>query len=101
MYCTYSKLGVLNLIFLHTISGAFCILAVDHLDESMALVDVDNTGLNGTKLAEERSQGSVSKGDTSDEEGTTVDLDVTLGQASIEGDALGSWWRKVGVTGLR
>lgn len=53
---TYPELHVAGLVLLHTLAGIHSILTVDHLDEGMALVDVDNASLDNTKLVEKRAQ---------------------------------------------
>jgi hypothetical protein len=51
-------------------------LAANHLNESVALVDVDNTGLNDAELVKERTEVSLG-GDAGDKEGAATNLDVT------------------------
>jgi hypothetical protein len=50
---TYSKLAVSNFVIFHRIAGLLGISTVDHLDESMAFVDVDNACLHNTESIEE------------------------------------------------
>lgn len=51
---TYSKLHVSGFVLLHSFAGIHGIAPVDHLDERMSFVIVDNACLNCAVAGEER-----------------------------------------------
>lgn len=53
---TYSKLHVSRFVRFHSFTSIDSVVAADHLDKSVALVNVNNAGLNDTKLAEQRTE---------------------------------------------
>lgn len=53
---TYSKLHVSRFVRLHSFTSVDSVIAGNHFDESMALVNVDNTSLNNTKLVKQRTE---------------------------------------------
>jgi len=53
---TYSKLHVSRFVRFHSFTSIDSVIAADHFDKSVALVDIDNASLNDTKLAEQRTE---------------------------------------------
>lgn len=53
---TYSKLHVSRFVRFHSFTSIDSVIAADHFDKSVALVDIDNASLNDTKLAEQQTE---------------------------------------------
>ena len=53
---TYSKLHVSRLVTLHSIFGAHGIVSREHLDEGVALINIDDAGLDQAELFEDSAQ---------------------------------------------
>ena len=51
---TYSQLHISSPIGLHSVTCADSVLATDHFDKSVTLINVDNASLNDAKSVKER-----------------------------------------------
>jgi hypothetical protein len=59
MIYTNPELHIARLVSLHAIASIHSICTINHLDERMALVDIDDTCLNHAKFIEQRAQMSL------------------------------------------
>ena len=67
MHCTYAKLCVAYFVLFHTVTGTLRVTPIDHLDESVTFVDVDDASLDHTELSEEPTQVCLGRSNTPNE----------------------------------
>lgn len=53
---TYPELHIARFVRFHPFTSMDSVIAANHFDKSMALVDVDNASLNNTKFAKKRTE---------------------------------------------